>query len=182
MWMGDQWWRCRGNWVLNWGNMMQPSDPADPLQSPKLGLAPFGFKVPTDKFSQPRTSSFKDFTDGTSHTMLISETVSARSDDTYDIRGDMLNDGEGCTTYMTIDTPNSGTDVSPYFNPSPALQENPPGVAGSFAHKAARSRHPGGVNVVFADCSLRFMTDDVALNIWKAMGTMNGSETLPDAN
>src|SRR3954467_8180703 len=69
MWTGDDFWRCRGNWVLNWGNMMQPSDPADPLQSPKLGLAPFGFQTPTDKFSQPRAPSFKDFTDGTSHTM-----------------------------------------------------------------------------------------------------------------
>jgi prepilin-type N-terminal cleavage/methylation domain-containing protein/prepilin-type processing-associated H-X9-DG protein len=183
MWMGDIYWRCRGNWVLNWGNMTQPSDPADPLQAPKLGLAPFGFKVPTDKFSPPRTSSFKDFTDGTSHTMLISETVSAAQNDTYDIRGDMLNDGEGCTTYMTVDTPNSGTDVFPYLkNGGKNLQEDPPALIGAFAHKAARSRHAGGVNVVFADCSLRFVTDDVALNVWKAMGTMNGSESLPDAN
>jgi prepilin-type processing-associated H-X9-DG protein len=183
MWMGDEFWRCRGNWVINWGNMMQPIDPADPLQSPKLGLAPFGFKDPADKFSPPRTSSFKDFTDGTSHTMLLSETVSAAQDTTYDIRGDMLNDGEGCTTFMTIDTPNSGTDVTPYIKPPPtALPENPPGLVGSFAHKSARSRHSGGVNVVFADCSLRFVTNDIALNIWKAMGTMNGGETLPDAN
>jgi prepilin-type N-terminal cleavage/methylation domain-containing protein/prepilin-type processing-associated H-X9-DG protein len=182
MWQGDIYWRCRGNWVLNWGNMMQPSDPADPLQLPKLGLAPFGFKTPTDKLSQPRTSSFKDFTDGTSHTMLISETVSTVNNDTYDIRGDMLNDGEGCTTYMTIDTPNSGTDVFPYLkNGGKNLPEDPPALIGTYAHKAARSRHPGGVNVVFADCSLRFVTDDVALNVWKAMGTMNGSETLPDA-
>lgn len=183
MWTGDDFWRCRGNWVLNWGNMMQPSDPADPLQSPKLGLAPFGFKVPTDKFSQPRTSSFKDFTDGTSHTMLISETVSAADDGTYDIRGDMLNDGEGCTTYMTINTPNTGTDITPYLhNGGKNLPQDPPALIGAYAHKAARSRHPGGVNVVFADCSLRFVTDDVALNVWKAMGTMNGSEVLPDAN
>jgi len=180
MWQGDDFWRCRGNWVLNWGNMMQPSVAADPLQSPKLGVAPFGFKEPTDKFSQPRSSSFKDFTDGTSHTMLISETVSAAQNDTYDIRGDMLNDGEGCTTYMTIDTPNSGTDVSPYFKPSPALPENPPGIAGGNAHKAARSRHPGGVNVIFADCSLRFVTDDIASATWKAWGTMNGSENVPE--
>src|SRR4051794_3321671 len=140
MWTGDIYWRCRGNWVLNWGNMMQPSDPADPLQLPKLGLAPFGYQVPTDKFSQPRSPSFKDFTDGTSHTMLISETVSAAQDGTYDIRGDMLNDGEGCTTYMTIDTPNRGTDITPYLkNGGKNLAEDPPALIGSFAHKTARS-------------------------------------------
>jgi prepilin-type N-terminal cleavage/methylation domain-containing protein len=183
MWQGDIYWRCRGNWVVNWGNMTAPRDPADATQATNLGLAPFGFKDPNDKFSPPRSSSFKDFTDGTSHTLLLSETVSATQDGTYDIRGDMLNDGEGCTTFMTINTPNSGTDVLVYLNPGPtALPEDPPGIKGTFAQKAARSRHPGGVNTVMADCSLRFVSDSVELAVWKSMGTMNGSETVGDAN
>jgi prepilin-type N-terminal cleavage/methylation domain-containing protein/prepilin-type processing-associated H-X9-DG protein len=175
MWKGDIYWRCRGNYVINWGNMNQPYDAADPVQDPKNGLAPFGYKDHRS-FDQPRTSSFKDFTDGTSHTMLLSEVVMAANDETYDIRGDMLNDGEGCATYMTFDTPNSGTDRSPYFNPSPALAENPPGLVAGFGRKAARSRHPGGVNVVMADASLQFVADDIALVVWRAMGTMNGAE------
>src|SRR5256714_234717 len=44
MWQGDIYWRCRGNYVINWGNMAQPYDPGDPAQSPKLGIAPFGYK------------------------------------------------------------------------------------------------------------------------------------------
>ncbi len=182
MWRGDDYWRCRGNWVINWGNMAQPYDPADPLQSPKLGIAPFGYQDFVS-FDQPRTSSFKDFTDGTSHTMLLSEAVSTAQDDIWDVRGDMLNDGEGCTTYMTFDTPNSGTDHMHYLIPSPNLPENPPAIyVDKFAYKSARSRHPGGVNVVMADCSLRFVTDDIALVVWKAMGTMNGGETVADTN
>jgi prepilin-type N-terminal cleavage/methylation domain-containing protein/prepilin-type processing-associated H-X9-DG protein len=180
IWQGDPYFRCRGNWVVNWGNMTMPYNPGDPLQSPKLGIAPFGWKdfVSND---QPRSPSFKDFTDGTSHTMLLSEVVQAANDIDPDIRGDMLNDDRPCTTFMTINTPNSGLDVSPWIVASP---QNPPGTTtgSGFAYKSARSRHPGGVNVVFADCSLRFVTDDVALNVWKAMGTMNGGETLPDAN
>ena len=101
MWKGDPYWRCRGNYVINCGNMSQPADLTDPARSPKLGLAPFGYKDHVS-FDQPRASSFKDFTDGTSHTMLLSEVIMAASDETYDIRGDMLNDGEGCTPYMTI--------------------------------------------------------------------------------
>jgi len=183
MWQGDIYWRCRGNWVLNWGNQMQPTDPADATQSSKLGIAPFGFHDPADKFSTPRSSSFKDITDGTSHTLLISETVSAAVDDAYDIRGDMLNDGEGCTTFMTIDTPNSGTDVFPYLKPGTTnLPEDPPALKGTYAHKSARSRHPGGVNTVMADCSLRFISDNVSSIVWKAMGTMNGAETVGDEN
>jgi prepilin-type processing-associated H-X9-DG protein len=102
------------------------------------------------------------------------------SNETYDIRGDMLNDDSGCTTYMTFDTPNSGTDRSPFISPSPASPENPPALAGPNGRKSARSRHPGGVNVVMADASLRFVTDDIALATWRAMGTMNGSEIVSE--
>ncbi len=179
MWQGDQYWRCRGNYVINWGNMDQPATLSDPIQNPKNGLAPFGYKDHVS-FDQPRQSSFKDFSDGTSHTMLLSEVIIAANNETYDIRGDMLNDGQGCTTYMTFDTPNSGTDRSPYINPSPALPENPPGLVGSFGRKAVRSRHPGGVNVIMADASLRFVTDDIALMTWRAMGTMNGGEVISE--
>jgi prepilin-type processing-associated H-X9-DG protein len=185
MWRGDQYWRCRGNYVLNWGHFSLPAalpyDPPDPTWTVKYGLAPFGLQDFATA-TLPRVSRFKDFTDGTSHTMLLSEVIITASDDTWDIRGDFLNDGEGCTQYMTIDTPNSGTDVTPYMIPSPALQENPPGIAGRHAHKSARSRHPGGVNVIFADCSLRFISNDISLAAWRAMGSINGGEALPDEN
>lgn len=185
MWRGDPYWRCRGNYVINWGHLALPGappyNPPDPTWTSKYGLAPFGLQDFATA-TMPRVTRFKDFTDGTSHTMLLSEVIMTANDDTYDIRGDFLNDGEGCTQYMTIDTPNSGTDVTPYMNPTPALQENPPGIQGAYAKKSARSRHPGGVNVIFADSSLRFIQNDISLAAWRAMGTMNGSEVLPDEN
>jgi prepilin-type processing-associated H-X9-DG protein len=42
---------------------------------------------------------------------------------------------------------------------------------------AARSRHPGGVNAAMCDGSVRFFFDDIAVDAWKALGTMNGEET-----
>jgi type II secretory pathway pseudopilin PulG len=179
MWKGDIYWRCRGSYVINWGNMDHPANLSDPVQNPKNGLAPFGYKDHVS-FNQPRSSSFKDITDGTSHTMLLSEVIVAADDTTYDIRGDMLNDDFGCTMYMTFDTPNSGTDRSPFISPSPALPENPPGLAANFGRKAARSKHKGGVNVIMADSSLRFVTDDIALVVWRALGTMNGGEVVQE--
>jgi prepilin-type N-terminal cleavage/methylation domain-containing protein len=178
LWRGDIYWRSRGNYVINWGNMMVPYDPSDTSQSPTLGLAPFGYKDHVNR-EMPRISSFKDFTDGTSHTMLLSEVVMAANDDDMDIRGDMLNDDRPCTMYMTRNTPNSGLDVSPWILPR---QDNPPGTTtgAGFAHKAARSRHTGGVNVIMADCSLRFVSDDIALATWRAMGTMNGGEVFQE--
>jgi prepilin-type processing-associated H-X9-DG protein len=40
----------------------------------------------------------------------------------------------------------------------------------------------GGVNAAFADTSVRFATNDVSAEIWRALGTMNGGEvaSLPD--
>ena len=38
------------------------------------------------------------------------------------------------------------------------------------------------MNVIMADCSLRFVNDDIASVTWKAMGTMNGSEVISDSN
>ena len=177
-WMGDPYWRARGNYVINWGNMAVPYRSNDPVQNPDLGIAPFGY---TDFRSRdmPRTTRFKHFVDGTSKTMLMSEIIMAREDTDFDIRGDMLNDDRPCNQFMTINTPNSGTDVSPYCNPR-AYPLNPPcTTAGSFyAHKAARSNHVSGVHTLFADGHVAATPDAISLNVWRALGTMNGSEAV----
>jgi prepilin-type processing-associated H-X9-DG protein len=41
----------------------------------------------------------------------------------------------------------------------------------------ASSRHPGGVNCLMGDGSVRFVRETVDLTTWRAMGTMNGGET-----
>jgi prepilin-type N-terminal cleavage/methylation domain-containing protein/prepilin-type processing-associated H-X9-DG protein len=45
-------------------------------------------------------------------------------------------------------------------------------------HLAARSYHPGGVNVSFADGSVRFISDRIQLSTWKKLGTRSGGEVL----
>ncbi len=40
------------------------------------------------------------------------------------------------------------------------------------------SRHPGGVNTLFGDGSVKFIKDSVALVTYRALGTRNGSETI----
>ena len=121
---GRPYWRARGNYVINWGqiamaNCRNDRSAALPgVQSArcelgaKFGLPPFGFKDLVSPYCRKQTS-FKDFTDGTSHTMLHVGSDSGRATtNEFDIRGDMLNDDTPCTMYMTINTPNSGTDVS----------------------------------------------------------------------
>ena len=95
--------------------MTVPQNPSDPVQNSNLGYAPFGY-MNFVSGNQPRATAFADITDGPSNTMLLSEVIMARLDNDYDIRGDMLNDDRPCTMFMTLNTPNSGTDVSPYCN------------------------------------------------------------------
>jgi prepilin-type N-terminal cleavage/methylation domain-containing protein/prepilin-type processing-associated H-X9-DG protein len=45
-------------------------------------------------------------------------------------------------------------------------------------HLAARSYHPGGLNVSFADSSVRFIGDGIQLSTWKKLGTRSGGEVL----
>jgi len=180
IWKGDIYWRARGNYVVNWGNMAVPYNASDPVQNPVNGLAPFGYTDYTNR-NMPRTTRLTDFADGTSNTMLVSEVIQAVNDEDYDIRGDMMNDDRPCTQFMTLNTPNSGTDVSPYCNGT-TYPWNPPctNSGSGNAHKAARSRHTGGVNVVFGDGSVHFVRNDVTLATWRALGTMNGGDQVGD--
>jgi prepilin-type processing-associated H-X9-DG protein len=43
---------------------------------------------------------------------------------------------------------------------------------------AARSRHPGGVNVALCDGSVHFVSETVDRETWRALGSRNGREVL----
>jgi len=54
-------------------------------------------------------------------------------------------------------------------------QSNPPH---NPAIKAARSNHPGGVNVIFCDGHVQFVKDTVSLPAWRALSTRAGGEVI----
>jgi prepilin-type N-terminal cleavage/methylation domain-containing protein/prepilin-type processing-associated H-X9-DG protein len=43
---------------------------------------------------------------------------------------------------------------------------------------SARSLHSGGVNVMMADGSVKFVMDSVSLQVWRGIGTRNGGEVV----
>jgi prepilin-type N-terminal cleavage/methylation domain-containing protein/prepilin-type processing-associated H-X9-DG protein len=191
MWKGDPYWRARGNYVINWGNFKVPHDRSvaqEEATGKAIALAPFGYQelgwmnLPSNKRALPRLTKLSEFSDGTSNTMLLSEVVFPNADEDYDIRGDMLNDGNPCTQYMTINTPNTTVaDVSPFVPPT-VDHDDPPytNIGAGNAHKAARSRHAGGVIVAFADGSVRMILDGITPAVWQAMGSMNGEEVISE--
>jgi prepilin-type processing-associated H-X9-DG protein len=48
----------------------------------------------------------------------------------------------------------------------------------TFAAVTARSYHPGGVNVLLGDGSVRFVKDSINGLIWRALGTIGGGEVI----
>jgi len=44
--------------------------------------------------------------------------------------------------------------------------------------KAARSRHPQGVSVLFGDSSVTFLPNEIEQQVWAALGTRNGGEVI----
>ncbi|MBY0328182.1 DUF1559 domain-containing protein [bacterium] len=173
-WQGDQYYRARGSYVLNWGSVKMPA--VLPLPA---GNSPWGFTDGVNRAS-PRISKLEGFADGTSNTLSFSEVLMHDNDAAADFRGDFINDDNQCGRFMTIDTPNSGVDemtgwcVNDVVNKLPCINSGNGKIA-------ARSKHTGGVNASFCDGSIRFISNSIPLVTWQALGTMNGSEVF-DSN
>ena len=169
--------RRRGNYVVNWGNA-----PFYTVfnEAKLVGVAPFSHL--NGRPHEPRKTTFAHITDGLSNTLMMSEYLRAESPEDNDWRGDIHND-EGVFRFHTINTPNSSVpDLingsyykdtgDPAMPVATATAQNPQQVA-------ARSRHGGGgVNTLRCDSSVAYQSDDIAQNVWQALGTMNGEEAI----
>jgi prepilin-type N-terminal cleavage/methylation domain-containing protein/prepilin-type processing-associated H-X9-DG protein len=78
-----------------------------------------------------------------------------------------------CALYNHRRTPNSTTpDCMGVTIGGPVQTRYTP-----YGWRSARSRHPGGVNFVLADGSLRFVNESIELTAWLALSTIQGGET-----
>src|SRR5262249_25301378 len=76
----------------------------------------------------------------------------------------------GQTLFNTIITPNS--------KDHPWLVCSNVGSTALGVFSNAASYHPGGVNTLFGDGSVRFLKDTVSQQVWWSLGTRNGGEVL----
>jgi len=85
-------------------------------------------------------------------------------------RGFMWASGEmRCASYNHYYTPNSN-----FYD----CINNDLNSITAFGWRAARSNHPGGVNLVLGDGSVRFVTNEVNATTWRGLGTRAGGEIL----
>ena len=146
--------------------------------------------------------TFADFQDGTSQTALLSELARSSALTTnyiIEITGQLITSYEATCRPNGPAVPRARGNRWIYGAPNHTMYShhrppnhgdpdcrggNPFGDATNTAwdllslDTAARSLHPGGVNVALADGSVRFMKNTVSIPVWRALGTRNGGEVL----
>jgi prepilin-type N-terminal cleavage/methylation domain-containing protein/prepilin-type processing-associated H-X9-DG protein len=79
-----------------------------------------------------------------------------------------------CSTYNHVSTPNTRTCAEM----SGGMMMPGASMANMAVQLPPSSYHPGGVNVLLGDGSVKFIKESVALNAWRALSTRNGGEVV----
>jgi prepilin-type N-terminal cleavage/methylation domain-containing protein/prepilin-type processing-associated H-X9-DG protein len=124
-------------------------------------------------------------TDGTSNTMMVAEYLTGlRGFGPGMVRGMFFDIRAGMQFLYVTQTPNSPNPESFWPNidgcgdprnnaPRQNLPCTTPGWGNDrYNFASPRSRHPGGVNTLFADGSVHFIKDGIDLNTWRNLGWM----------
>ena len=131
-----------------------------------------------------RGRQLRRISDGTSHTVMLSELLAGHQDGNVesDQRGLWISTHAGGSMYTHQLTPNSSAPDGLFYCIDVFSPPSPPGVqvAVYVAWAAARSRHPGGVNVAFGDGHIECKIDEIDLVTWQALATIAGGEVISD--
>jgi len=130
----------------------------------------------------------KDIPDGLSKTLAMSEIILPGNDGsvagTKDSRGDAFQQRDGLWGFHTTITPNSSSPDYIYQCEIPASSQDPrapcvSATSGSQTWTSARSRHPGAVQVMMGDTSIRSISETIDVGVWQALGTSRNGLNEP---
>lgn len=172
------------NYAANYGNTVFAQHDNQGVQF--LG-APFGNTENYNNTGFDRYSArpfrglvpFKEISDGLSNTLLVSEIVQGRGND---MRGRIVGfaDGGAFTGWIGPNSNLPDNMLSGLVCTSTSVDsDSPPCVTISNpSYLGSRSRHPSGVNSLFADGSATFFSDGVEIQVWRAVTTIAGDEIV----
>ena len=190
-------WQAQNNYVGNQGGWL-----CDRGDAPGAASDVSPAEVQTGVFYWLSRCSAASFTDGMSQTVMFSEKV--RGQGTANPKSDLFvipPQTSLAATYSTCQgiNPLTATPLTSKWGYSWVMGENcctqynhvatpnslscgGTGFTGSMTNMAmqvsAGSRHTGGVHAMMADGAIRFVSDNIDLNVWRALGTRNGGEPV----
>ncbi|MFO0956074.1 MAG: DUF1559 domain-containing protein [Isosphaeraceae bacterium] len=170
------------NYVANFGTT--DIDQRDLINGVSFAGAPFTYIAHysnanhIDTPNKGQTISFANITDGLSNTILNSEVVVGKG---VDLRG--VTWWTDATTFTTFLAPNSNLFDQMYSANACGypLNNNTPCKVVPLLDPlmtGARSFHTGGVNVLMADGSVRFIKNSINLATWRALSSTRGNEVI----
>ena len=198
---GLSWSMTKGNYGVNWGNtdfgqaLAGLTTTAFPSASLHL-QSPFGINTSATGPNLVRVASV---TDGLSNTQFAGEMLQGAQDD---VRGSLFITLAGACSFMTRFTPNSYQDYVALLQPwaSAGVKTAGSSVDNLYAglcdsqpvqqlgcinnssegsdFNGSRSRHPGGVNLIFGDGSVRFVKNSISPPTWIAIGSIGAGEVI----
>ena len=128
--------------------------------------------------------------DGLSHTAFVSEVIAGEDlgiSNAQDMRGVWALHAMGSASYTHFNTPNSSAGDALW---DPGVRKrciDRPEAPCEYAHTswdelhaAARSFHPGGVNIGFGDGHVTFIEDAIDIEIWRMLGSIDDGRTIPE--
>ncbi|MDR1478768.1 MAG: DUF1559 domain-containing protein [Planctomycetaceae bacterium] len=135
--------------------------------------------------------ALSEITDGLSNTVLLSETIQGVPGpglltSQKDLRGLIwFGDSAFFNTYFQPNTRNPDLIHSSYVDATKPGGgtlydiDHPLGVVVNYIGVlSARSFHTNGVNATLGDGSVSFISNDININIWRGLGTINGEEII----
>ena len=174
----------RGNYAVNWGNTNFAQDAdldEDGQNDPDVVARPA-------PFGRNRGAAFRTFRRGIDQTVLVSEVIQGTE---RDLRGSFWVPFPGGGHYLSRLGPNGAfnaygglrdarrhPDAVPFSgfchseNSAPCVTAPAP----PSAYAAARSHHPGGVNVLFAGGRAEFVSNAVDRAVWLDLHSLTCSE------
>jgi prepilin-type N-terminal cleavage/methylation domain-containing protein/prepilin-type processing-associated H-X9-DG protein len=177
----------KGNYAVSFGNTFWGQDQGSspfPMKDPVTGLVPVFLKSAFGHYNV----RFADVTDGLSNTVFLAEVLQG---DQFDVRGLLWSSIPGGGSFFSRMPPNNPIDyyqtglVGDFLNQVIFCVSNPgqdlPCTGGSGdkgAYAGARSRHPGGINALMGDGSVRFVKNSVNMPTWIGLNTMSGGEVI----
>jgi prepilin-type N-terminal cleavage/methylation domain-containing protein/prepilin-type processing-associated H-X9-DG protein len=122
-----------------------------------------------------QTTKIADIIDGTSNTVIVGEMLPAEAADNNFY---MFNGSTGGMTippnWSTAGTPLTMSGCQAAFGAAGM----PWGCRFAYSNKGFKSKHPGGINLLFADGSVRFLKNSVNRATYAALGSKAGGEVV----